>query len=141
MTYVVRGCQKQGNGFDCGVFAIAFATSLANGQDPSSLLYDPSKLRNHLRSCMDSGKLTEFPSTSGRPRTRGQKIENADVFCYCRRTDYTLESKPDSLEMVGCDRKGSDCVLWVHKMCDDTFPDLDTGTDVEWYCKICQPRC
>jgi hypothetical protein len=36
MTYVVRGCQRQSNGFDCGVFSIAFATSLANGEDPSS---------------------------------------------------------------------------------------------------------
>lgn len=35
ITYIVKACQRQGNGFDCGVFAIAFATSLANGQDPS----------------------------------------------------------------------------------------------------------
>ncbi|KAI9553834.1 hypothetical protein GHT06_019103 [Daphnia sinensis] len=41
MTYVVKACQRQGNGFDCSVFAIAFATSLANGQDPALLLYHP----------------------------------------------------------------------------------------------------
>ena len=40
MTYLVKTCQQQGNGFDCGVFAIAFATSLANGEDPSRILYD-----------------------------------------------------------------------------------------------------
>ena len=43
MTYLVKTCQRQGNGFDCGVFAIAFATSLANGEDPATILYDPKK--------------------------------------------------------------------------------------------------
>jgi Ulp1 family protease len=43
MTYLVKTCQRQGNGFDCGVFAIAFATSLENGEDPATRLYDPKK--------------------------------------------------------------------------------------------------
>jgi hypothetical protein len=138
MTYVIRGCQKQGNGFDCGVFAIAFATSLVNGEDPSSLLYNPLQLRDHLKSCIDAGEMKPFPSTKCRPRTRGEKVETADVFCYCRRTDYTLQSKPDSLEMVGCDKKGNGCVLWVHKMCTDNFPVVKN--DSKWFCTICVPR-
>lgn len=63
MTYVVWGCQKQGNSFNCGVFAIAFATSLANGQDPSEILYDPTKLRDHLRTYIDTEVFPSFPST------------------------------------------------------------------------------
>ncbi len=47
MTYLVKTCQRLGNGFDCGVFAIAFATNLANGEDPATRLYDPKKLRSH----------------------------------------------------------------------------------------------
>ena len=43
MTYLVKTCQRQGNGFDCGVFAIAFATNLENGEDPATRLYDPKK--------------------------------------------------------------------------------------------------
>ena len=34
MRYIVKSCQRQENGYDCGVFAIAFATSVAFGQDP-----------------------------------------------------------------------------------------------------------
>jgi hypothetical protein len=48
MTYIVKSCQRQSNGYDCGVFAIAFATSLANGEDPASRLYNPKKLRAQL---------------------------------------------------------------------------------------------
>ncbi|KZS20646.1 Uncharacterized protein APZ42_012571 [Daphnia magna] len=122
MTYVVRGCQKQGNIFHCGVFAIAFATSLANGQDPTEILYDPVKLRDHLRTCIDTEVLSPFPSTYCRPRNRGEKIQSIDVFCYCRRTDYASDCKPDSLEMVACDKRGSNCVILVNKMFDNTFP-------------------
>jgi len=100
MTYVVRYCQKQGNGFDSGVFAIAFATSFVNKEDPSSLLYNPLQLHNHLQSCFDAGELTPFSSSICWSRTRGEKVETADVFCYCRRTDYILHSKPDSFEFL-----------------------------------------
>jgi hypothetical protein len=41
MTYLVKTFQRQGNEFDCGVFAIAFATSLANCENPATRLYDP----------------------------------------------------------------------------------------------------
>jgi Ulp1 protease family, C-terminal catalytic domain len=51
ITYLVQPCQRQGNGYDCGVFAIAFAVSLAFGENPSQLVYDPAKLRNHLKFC------------------------------------------------------------------------------------------
>ena len=63
ITYLVRSCQRQGNGFDCGVFAIAFAVTLAYGDDPSHLVYDPVKLRGHLKACFISKTITPFPST------------------------------------------------------------------------------
>ncbi|XP_045031019.1 uncharacterized protein LOC123473768 [Daphnia magna] len=60
MTYIIKGCQRQSNGYDCGVFAIAFATSLAIGEDPATRLYDPIKLRPHLVNCLALGKITAF---------------------------------------------------------------------------------
>uniref|UniRef100_A0ABD2W2U1 Ubiquitin-like protease family profile domain-containing protein n=1 Tax=Trichogramma kaykai TaxID=54128 RepID=A0ABD2W2U1_9HYME len=39
---------QQQNQFDCGVFAIAFATSLVFQKDPSLLEYDYSLMRSHL---------------------------------------------------------------------------------------------
>ncbi len=67
MTYIVNSCQRQSNGYDCGV-TIAFATSLANGEDPTTRLYNPKKLCAHLVDCMASGTLTPFPSDSIRAK-------------------------------------------------------------------------
>ena len=41
-------CQFQQDGFNCGVFALCFATSLASGGDPSKQKFIQSEMRNHL---------------------------------------------------------------------------------------------
>ena len=46
---------------DCGVYAIAFAVSLALGKEPAYLHFENSKMRSHLLNCLQSGVLTEFP--------------------------------------------------------------------------------
>ena len=51
----------QPNTSDCGVYAIAFAVSLAFGKEPAYLNFDNSKMRSHLLNCLQSGVLTEFP--------------------------------------------------------------------------------
>ena len=57
IEYLVKSCQQQGNGYDCGVFAIAFAVSLVFGENPSQLVYNPAKLRNHLKISFSSNIL------------------------------------------------------------------------------------
>ena len=44
--------QQQENGVDCGVFAIAYTTSLALGKNPSLCSYSVSLMRQHLVSCL-----------------------------------------------------------------------------------------
>ena len=51
----------QPNTNDCGVYAIAFAVSLAFGKEPAYLHFENSKMRSHLLNCLQSGVLTEFP--------------------------------------------------------------------------------
>ena len=41
----IKGIQQQTNSVDCGLFAIAFASSLAFGEDPANVTYDSTKLR------------------------------------------------------------------------------------------------
>ena len=48
----VVGIPKQLGGQDCGLFAIAIATSLATGGDPAELVYDQAAMRAHLVKCM-----------------------------------------------------------------------------------------
>ena len=54
---------KQMNGHVCGVYAIAFATSLCYGQDVMSIHYDRQKMRQHLVECLEAKKMFPFPST------------------------------------------------------------------------------
>ena len=53
--------QTQRGGTDCGVFAIAIATSLGYGDDPAKLTFQQENLREHLLKCLEAGNLTVFP--------------------------------------------------------------------------------
>ena len=55
-------CQQQTNDSDCGVFAIAFATSLVLGCTPQYMTFDITKMRPHLVACLRAGAMTQFPS-------------------------------------------------------------------------------
>lgn len=43
------------NGWDCGLFAIAFATELVHGSDPSLCHFDTGTMRQHLLCCLEKG--------------------------------------------------------------------------------------
>ena len=53
--------QQQTNDSDCGVVAIAFATSLAFGTDPKHVTFDTCRMRPHLAACLKDKKLSMFP--------------------------------------------------------------------------------
>ena len=57
----IQPVQQQQNSVDCGIFAIAFATSLAYGQNPAATTYDTSRIRPHLSACLATGHLSTFP--------------------------------------------------------------------------------
>ena len=54
--------QQQKNGSDCGIFAIAFATSLVYGSNPQDFTFDIPKMRLHLLQCLKNEMITMFPS-------------------------------------------------------------------------------
>ena len=53
--------QEQRGANDCGLFALAFATSLCTGEDPTKITYIQHQLRNHLIACLEMQKMTPFP--------------------------------------------------------------------------------
>ena len=55
----------QTNENDSGLCAIANATALAFGPDPSKEQYIPSKLREHLIQCLDNKRNEAFPDRKG----------------------------------------------------------------------------
>lgn len=56
--------QKQNNSYDCGLFALAFLTSICFGREPLGYEYDQAKMRNHYLDCAKNGKVTMFPGST-----------------------------------------------------------------------------
>ena len=51
----------QNGSSDCGLFALATATALANGEEPGSCIFDQKQMRPHLIKCLEAGKAEGFP--------------------------------------------------------------------------------
>ena len=81
----VHPVQQQRNGTNCGLFALAYAVSLAYGEDPGKVRYDESKMREHLLSCLRNNTLLPFPNKEGYRSTtfRSTKRRNIELFCVC----------------------------------------------------------
>ena len=114
-------CDWQHDGFNCGIFAIANATCLGLGVDPSDLQFDVSKMRNHLLDCLRKKEMSAFPlieRRTGRPAAKKVVSEpkQVEVFCTCRCPEY-YKSKPGEVSLVECD--GEDCkTRWFHPTCE-----------------------
>ena len=53
--------QIQEGPHDCGLFALAFCTSLAAGEDLLNIKFDQKRMRQHLEMCFENKQLTSFP--------------------------------------------------------------------------------
>ena len=58
----------QSNGVDCGVFAIAHLTEfcISSTLNPTAI-FDVKNMRRHLQTCLESGRLSNFPTVPRRP--------------------------------------------------------------------------
>ncbi len=135
LHYTVADCQKQSenliNASDCGVFAAAFATSLVNGDDPSSLHYDVKKLRPFLVECLKKGKLEPFPSKPKKKSLIKKPLDlSIKVRCVCRRSFYHTDQP--AWDMIECEK----CLNWFHRMCTTRYP--RNPREVEWFCNACK---
>ena len=115
--------QSQRGGSDCGLFAIAFATTLCTGFDPVHLLYNQHSFRSHLLDCINKRCITQFPCTMFE-RQRLQSIPPlmVSIYCLCR--------QPEGGRMARCDQ----CQEWYHEECVSLPKDISS---IEWYCPIC----
>ena len=46
---------------ECGLFAIAFAVTLAFGDNPEACIFDQSRMRPHLHACFEKQCISKFP--------------------------------------------------------------------------------
>ena len=66
LSVTIVPVQKQSDGYNCGLFAIEFATDVLNGLSPADSCFDASLMRSHLFQCLETEKLTAFPKTTKR---------------------------------------------------------------------------
>ena len=85
MVINIKPVQQQSNGVDCGLFAIAFVTSLLNGEDPAKVTYDTDDLRPHLMRCFASGNICPFKQVVPAGERRcAERALVTNLFCTCR---------------------------------------------------------
>ena len=132
----VRSVQQQRNGFDCGVFAIAFVTSLLHGEDPTLARYDDSAMRPHLLACLKQKKLTPFPSANDvtRAQVSSSRTVTMKLMCTCRQPWHKDDQKDPQLWCVECDL----CGEWYHRTCVPSIPDNVFKDNVFWECEKCE---
>ena len=69
----------------CALFAIAFATTLCHGGDPTTKRYDQRAMRQHLVDCLESSRMTEFPPTDDTVGLVHPVVgKNVPIYCTCR---------------------------------------------------------
>ena len=119
---------KQENGHDCGLYAIAYATSLCNGDDVTSLHYNSQKMREHLVQCLQTRQMLNFPSNMVKRAQTFVNEELINLYCHCR--------QPQSSFMIEC----SGCSEWYHKECETSIPKTAYYLKNKWYCRNCK-RC
>ena len=76
----VAAVQQQTNGTNCGLFAIANATSLLHGIDPETVTFNEYETREHLINCIEGKKLFPFPTAN----SIAERGCTSEVFSYAR---------------------------------------------------------
>ncbi|CAH1247231.1 PKD1L3 [Branchiostoma lanceolatum] len=123
LTVFLPDVQRQKNVLDCGLFAIAWAVDIAEGQDVSRVVYDNRKMRSHLKTCFKQGNLTPFPRLTGYRKKEGRtKVHQIKLVCHCKQG-----------ERLGRMEKCKACGRIVHVSCLPVSPPRG-GT---WVCGDC----
>ena len=58
--------QQQKNGYDCGIFAIAFATDVAYNHKPEQRTCNQSVMREHLLAQLENETMSPFPQQTNK---------------------------------------------------------------------------
>ena len=129
--------QLQLNGFDCGVFAIAYATDIVFDKGMASLSYDRQEMRKHLLRCLQRDDLEPFPN-SIKKNKRGKSIKHrVQIYYHCQMPFSNSDPDVDKgLFMATC----AACNEWFHKKSEriNALVFKDVGKAKKWTCRHCQ---
>ena len=129
ITIQYMNVQHQYGGSDCGLFALAFATTLSTGMDPTACTFNQELMREHFLSCINKGQLDHFPlKHTRRPILQPVKLESFDIHCHCRMPENPRD------RMILCN--GS-CKQWYHDTCEHVEDNI-WNSRLRWYCTNCK---
>jgi len=118
---------------DCGMFAVAYITSISMGQDPVNIVYKQETMRPHLLQCLVAKNMSSFPVQCYRTVRKPVSLSTTlKLFCLCRQV-YMRGSK-----MIECTR----CREWYHQVCillsNNSFN--DAAENKSFLCVKCSDR-
>ena len=70
LSVIIVPLQKQINGYNCGLFASAFAADILKGLSSVDFYFDVSLIRSHLTQYLETEEFTVFPKTPKRMRVQ-----------------------------------------------------------------------
>ena len=80
--------QQQRDGSSCGLFALTFAQTLAEGKDPSKVVYpNGPNLCSHLLQCILAGRMTSLHKGSAMYNPDPSMKSICRIYCTCRLVD------------------------------------------------------
>ena len=75
--------EKQSNGSDCGVLAIAYAFDICHGLNPCNVRFDQNKIRQHLATSLEICQASRFP-VMGERSSVPKMLKPVELHCSCR---------------------------------------------------------
>ena len=129
LNFCLINMQSQTDSSSCGLFAIAVATALTYGIDPSCCNWEVSKMRQHLLLSLENQKLEKFPTHKEERRVcPGSKITKKikeQIFCKCR---SPIDPRLGMIQCVQCKE------LYHLSCCDISVP---PRSGASWTCTEC----
>lgn len=117
--------QSQSGESDCGCFAIACATALCYGQNPSCLKWSQQSMRQHLLAAFAKRKMSPFPAEEITTTSCIKKTITVPVYCICRQP----HNRKGMLQCTSCSE-------WYHKKCLN-IPASAFKKNSLWTCSMC----
>ena len=117
---------KQHGVVDCGLYALANATALCQGELPQSMEYIQGEMRQHLTNCIEQSCPCAFPSVCRDTFCDSLKSKSVSIHCSCR--------LPADKRMIQCCK----CEDWYHEDCEVVEDRAWNEEDYPWLCKKCK---